>query len=114
MARIKCVVLDFDGTLTDHEKEGPLFERLYRRHLASLTKAPIEERWPAAAQAVDDAPESNGLLMADGQMTAPGDSDPYIRCFSITQVLNRELAWRHPWRRCSRWPSRHTSGPTVR
>jgi FMN phosphatase YigB (HAD superfamily) len=91
VTEIKCVILDFDGTLTDPIREGAGFEARYRDALAGATSRSVLERWAAAAQKVDEAPETNGLRVAGGQLTAPGDADVYIRCFGITQVLGVEL-----------------------
>lgn len=91
MADIDCVIMDFDGTLTDFGREGPLFESLYRSHLAEATSLSIINGWAAAAAAVDADPESLGLRVEEGRLTAPGDADPYVRCFAISQELNRRL-----------------------
>ncbi|HKY35271.1 MAG TPA: HAD family hydrolase [Polyangiaceae bacterium] len=91
MNEIKCVILDFDGTLTDPNKERARFETLYRDALAGATVPAVVERWAAAARKVDEDPETNGLRVAGGQLTAPGDADVYIRCFGITQLLGVDL-----------------------
>ncbi len=91
MNDIKCVILDFDGTLTDPNKERAGFETRYRDALAGATSPAVVERWAAAAKKVDEDPETHGLRVAGGQLTAPGDADVYIRCFGITQLLGMEL-----------------------
>jgi FMN phosphatase YigB (HAD superfamily) len=91
MRGLKCIVLDFDGTLTDPVQEGALFERRYRANLASATSDLVESQWQSAAEAVDADPESHGMFVMEDVMTAPGDADIYIRCVAISQRLNREL-----------------------
>jgi len=89
--QIKCVVVDFDGTLTDPARERGRFEDLYRAELARATTPEyVQHHWAEAAQVVDRNPEEHGLEVMGGHVTAPGDADPYVRCFAVTQVLNRD------------------------
>lgn len=90
MSDVKCVVSDFDGTLTDPAREGPLFEELYKQRLAAATAPLVLDRWAEAARSVDSAPEVHGLVIGS-VIAAPGDADPYVRCFTLTQFLNRHL-----------------------
>lgn len=90
MAEVKCVVFDFDGTLTDPGAEAALFEALYREKLAAATTPLVLAHWSAAANQVDTAPETHGLMIGR-VIAAPGDADPYVRCFTLTQLLDKEL-----------------------
>src|SRR4051812_18882133 len=74
---LKCVVLDFDGTLTDVARDAPPFEAAYAAHLADLLGRDVSTAWPEAlAEARRLAPELGWTI--EGPAVAPADADPYI------------------------------------
>lgn len=90
MKAVKCVVLDFDGTLTKPISEGAIFEGLYRARLAAATKPSVLDHWSMANAQVEANPERHGLVIGK-EIAAPGDADPYVRCFTVTQLLDQQI-----------------------
>ena len=43
MKDVKCITLDFDGTLTNPERENATFETIYREHLALATSPRVND-----------------------------------------------------------------------
>lgn len=86
-----CVVLDFDGTFTDVDREGAPFLEGYRRDLlAELGQG--ADVWNTAEATVLRNPENHGWEFG-GHIVAPSTADPYIRATSIAQILLREAAY---------------------
>jgi FMN phosphatase YigB (HAD superfamily) len=83
---IACVVLDFDGTLTDVAREAPPFEAAYAAHLADLLGRELGAGWPEAlAEARRRAPELGWTI--EGPAVAPADADPYILTGAAVQIF---------------------------
>jgi FMN phosphatase YigB (HAD superfamily) len=86
----KVVILDFDGTLTDVEKEGAPFVGGYTHDLGVLLKRKdIEVLWNEAETERASRPEdfswdNKGLLVAPA-------SDPYIRSHAILDLILDKL-----------------------
>lgn len=70
------VVLDFDGTFTDVEKEGAGFSAAYLRELSALVGKDVSAPWRAAESLLAD-PERGWEV--GGHVVAPANCDPYIR-----------------------------------
>lgn len=88
---IQCAVLDFDGTLTDVEKESGPFTEKYRKGFAKMIRisenglAPL---WDLAEKKILSDPTGNGWKI-DGKIVAPAHPDPYIfATVSATEVLD--------------------------
>ncbi len=79
------VVLDFDGTLTDVEKEGAGFEQAYRREFNALVGRDVTHVWDAEAARVLPDPEAGWTV--NGAVVAPASCDPYIRCTCVAYAV---------------------------
>jgi FMN phosphatase YigB (HAD superfamily) len=83
-------ILDFDGTLTEVEKEGAAFVRAYMHGLGALLKTKdIERLWAEAETERASRPEdfawnNNGFLVAPA-------SDPYIRSQAVLDLILDKL-----------------------
>ncbi len=82
----RCILLDFDGTFTDVEREAQPFVDHYRRGLTEALARNIDDEWDAAASRIDAQPEGFGWQY-DGKVVAPAHADPYIRSTSIAQEI---------------------------
>jgi FMN phosphatase YigB (HAD superfamily) len=94
------LVLDFDGTLTDAEREGPPFVEGYLKNLDTLIGAPasdtsavadelrarVRQLAADAAQAAIDAPATHGYLWK-GKLVAPASVDPYLRMVPMAHAV---------------------------
>lgn len=88
------VVLDFDGTLTDVEREGAGFEVAYRREFNALVGRDVSHVWDAEAARVLQDPEAGWTV--NGAVVAPANCDPYIRCTCVAySVCDRLGVLRH-------------------
>lgn len=87
--RYDLVLLDFDGTFTDVEKEaGPFFEA-YLADVRELLGPGFESEWEQAAATMSADPANHGWLH-EGRIVAPGNADPYLRAtVVINMVLDR-------------------------
>lgn len=77
----KVVVLDFDGTVTDAEKEAIPFRKAWETDLAALSGIPLAEVTFLMQNFEDEIlrnPTSYAWEM-NGHSVAPGSVDPYIR-----------------------------------
>jgi len=79
-----CVVLDFDGTFTDVEREAEPFVRAYVAAIADVLGRDVRESWDRAAAEIAQHPERYGWDY-QGRIVAPADADPYIRSTTIAQ-----------------------------
>lgn len=88
--RVPIAILDFDGVLTDVEKEGIPFTEGYKRDLAVLLKgSPVETLW-AEADAERISRQEEFAWNLEGFLTAPA-SDPYLRVYPITDLIFDKL-----------------------
>ncbi|MCA9613976.1 MAG: HAD family hydrolase [Sandaracinus sp.] len=82
--RYDLVLLDFDGTFTDVEKEaGPFFEA-YLADVREILGPGFEADWEEATAIMTKDPANHGWLH-EGRIVAPGNADPYLRA---TVVIN--------------------------
>jgi FMN phosphatase YigB (HAD superfamily) len=83
------VVLDFDGTFTDVEKESAPFLEVFRRDVAdlvgseALAKSPS---WSELEAEIAAHPDRYGWEVG-GRIVAPASADPYIRATCVAQLL---------------------------
>ncbi len=86
MSDVRCVVLDFDGTFTDVEREAAPFVHAYRAGLAELAGGNVDADWQRVSAAIDAQPERWGWQNG-GVIVAPGNADPYVRSTTIAQAI---------------------------
>ena len=86
------VVLDFDGTFTDVDREAAPFLPVFRRAVADLLGQPlarVEEAWARHEAALHQAPDDYGWVI-DGRIVAPATVDPYLLATNIATRLQEE------------------------
>jgi phosphoglycolate phosphatase-like HAD superfamily hydrolase len=87
--RYDLVLLDFDGTFTDVEKEAGPFLEAYLSDVREILGAGFEADWDEATAEMAQDPANHGWLH-DGRIVAPGNADPYLRAtVVINMVLDR-------------------------
>src|SRR5262245_33560878 len=74
---IDCVILDFDGTFTDVQKEAVPFERVYLQNFCDLLGRDVSEQWAEEQKFILSRPADFGWEFA-GQKVAPATADPYL------------------------------------
>lgn len=89
MASCSLLVLDFDGTMTDAEREGAPFRQGYLEDIAALVDRPYAEvdalaRGFEAEVAAD--PGAHGWLFLD-RIVAPATVDPYLRIMPVARKV---------------------------
>lgn len=93
------VIFDFDGTLTDAEREGAPFRGGYLADIATLTGWSMERVEEVAARVETEIaanPEAYGWLF-QGQIVAPATVDPYLRMMPVARrVLDEAGALLNP------------------
>lgn len=85
----RMVIFDFDGTLTDAEREGQPFRSGYLDDLSVLTGLTREQVESAAIEfeaEVASHPERFGWMFK-GQIVAPATVDPYLRMMPVARHL---------------------------
>lgn len=92
---IELVVLDFDGTLTEVDKEAIPFVNGYKNDVArdlNIDREELEERW-AIAQLIVESDQSLYGWVVNGDIVAPAYADPLILSKVIASLLldNAEL-----------------------
>lgn len=84
MKRPSCVVMDFDGTFTDVEREAEPFLAAYVAAIADLLGRDVSDAWVRHAAEIALHPDMYGWSY-EGRIVAPADADPYIRATTIAQ-----------------------------
>jgi FMN phosphatase YigB (HAD superfamily) len=89
----RYVVLDFDGTFTQVEREAEPFLRAYQEYLADVLGKDedlVRDLWKIAEQRVRAEPHRFGGFEEEGRIVAP-PSDPYLRANACARVLCHRL-----------------------
>ncbi len=84
--RFDCIILDFDGTFTEVDKEAQPFVATYKRATAELLGRSIDDAWTAAEQRILAQPDSYGWEY-EGSIVAPSHADPYIFTTATAQLV---------------------------
>jgi FMN phosphatase YigB (HAD superfamily) len=84
--RIACIILDFDGTFTDVEREAAPFVESFQASVFDLLGRDAREAWQAAAAAIAREPTRHGWTH-EGRVVAPAAADPYIRSTTAAQLV---------------------------
>ncbi len=90
---LELVVLDFDGTLTEVDKEAVPFVEGYKTDLAQILnvdREQLEPRWNKAKSVIELNPSKYGWLM-NGRIVAPAYADPLIMSRTIAGLLLKEM-----------------------
>jgi FMN phosphatase YigB (HAD superfamily) len=85
----KLVIFDFDGTLTDAEKEGTPFKEGYFEDLATLTGFALADLKTQALEIEKEIAQNSqhyGWLF-QGKIVAPATVDPYLRMMPVARKL---------------------------
>jgi len=90
MPQYDLIVLDFDGTFTDVEREAVPFLAHYRRGLAELVGREIDALWERAVRTVRAEPDAHGFRYAE-RIVAPSHADPYILSSCASRLVLDEL-----------------------
>ncbi len=93
MSPYDLIILDFDGTFTDVEEEAIPFLDHYRRGLAELAGASIDDAWARALAIVRQDPDAHGFRF-EGRIVAPSHADPYILSSCVSQIVLEEFGLR--------------------
>lgn len=84
--RFECIILDFDGTFTEVEKEAGPFLAAYRVAVEQLVGSDVAEAWADKEAEVRADPGRYGWTH-EGRVVAPANSDPYLRATVVTNLL---------------------------
>ena len=86
---MKLLVLDFDGTMTDAEREGAPFRRAYLEDMAILADWPIDRVEAMATEFEAELaanPQAHGWIFG-GRIVAPATVDPYLRVMPVARRI---------------------------
>ena len=85
----RLLILDFDGTMTDAEREGIPFRQGYLEDIAALCDRPVDEVLAMAegfeAQVAADKGAYGWLF--NGRIVAPAAVDPYLRIMPVARMV---------------------------
>lgn len=88
--RIRCVVLDFDGTFTDVHEEAKEFPIAYRADVCDIAGRDIASEWAEAERTIAADPDRFGWDV-DGKLVAPANADPYIHSTAVATLVFKKL-----------------------
>lgn len=80
------VIMDFDGTFTDVEREAVPFLAHYRQGLAKLLGKPVDGVWERAVTTVRAEPDRHGFRYGE-RIVAPSHADPYILASCVSRLV---------------------------
>lgn len=81
-----CVVLDFDGTLTDVSREALAFSAAFPEMMAELLGRDLGSIWADARETVRARSPELGWLI-EGHAVGPADADPYVLASSAAHLV---------------------------
>jgi FMN phosphatase YigB (HAD superfamily) len=81
-----CVILDFDGTFTDVEREAAPFVEIFQRDAFDIFGRDARVEWDEESQRLHDSPGAFGWRNG-GVIMAPPNADPYIHSACVVQNL---------------------------
>lgn len=87
---LRLCVFDFDGTLTDVEKEAKPYIEGYKRDLAAILNKDIEEivrEWDRINAEIAPTPDQYGWKDEKGRVLVSAQADPYALCRTIANSL---------------------------
>ncbi len=87
------LILDFDGTMTDAEREGAPYREGYLDDLAILTGLPAEDIRQLAERFEAQVAAEQGRFGWDfnGRIVAPAGVDPYLRVMPVARMILDEV-----------------------
>jgi len=88
--KIRCVVLDFDGTFTDVHEEARDFPAAYRADVGDIAGRDVAEAWAEAERTIAGDPDRYGWDV-DGKLVAPANADPYIHSTAVATLVFKKL-----------------------
>ncbi|MRG91391.1 HAD family hydrolase [Polyangium spumosum] len=83
---VRCIVLDFDGTFTDVEREAAPFVETYRSAVFDVLGREDLAGWEERQAEITKHPGRYGWMF-EGRIVAPAGADPYIRATTVAQAL---------------------------
>ncbi len=86
VSNFDLIVLDFDGTFSDVEKEAAPFLESYLEDVRGIVGADVRDDWEKASAKVDENPAEHGWTYG-GLVVAPGASDPYLRATVVMNMI---------------------------
>ena len=83
------IIFDFDGTLTDAEKEGTPFRKGYLDDIAALSNLPRDQVETLAIQYEEQVAQDPGNYgwLFQGDIVAPATVDPYLRMMPVARKI---------------------------
>ncbi|MEM6955579.1 MAG: HAD family hydrolase [Myxococcota bacterium] len=85
MAQYDLIILDFDGTFTDVEKEAGPFFAAYQKEVRERY-GNVDDEWQRALETLAKDPAHYGWTY-EGRVVAPGNADPYLRATVIMNMI---------------------------
>jgi len=82
----KCVILDFDGTFTDVEREAAPFVDAFRAAVFDLLGRELVAEWDEHAARIAKSPGHYGWVH-EGRIVAPANADPYIHTTTTAHLM---------------------------
>ena len=82
----KLIILDFDGTFTEVDREALPFLSAYKSKLCAALSEEIAEEWAEAETRINADPDRYGWEH-EGRIVAPSHADPYILATSCGQLI---------------------------
>lgn len=82
----KCIILDFDGTFTDVEREAAPFVDAFRAAVFDLLGRELPAEWAEHAARITENPGRYGWVH-EGRIVAPASADPYIHTTTTAHLM---------------------------
>jgi FMN phosphatase YigB (HAD superfamily) len=82
----KCIILDFDGTFTDVEREAAPFVDAFRAAVFDLIGRELPREWALHTAQIAESPGRYGWVH-EGRIVAPASADPYIQTTTTAHLM---------------------------